>query len=590
MELQVSGKLTSGTDEQPSFQGCRVTALFDQKCVADSNAPSTLSDAAGNFTLKLPHKQEIAGKLVKFVVSSPAGRTIGEMEVMKADLGHLITIEVTGFESTTHDKPAPQLKTPLRAAIDVAFHHDTSVRQALTENLKPLRVESEAIAGRVQQAFANFNPRQLSAKECERRHYVEPGADPGEVLNSVIMSGVEAFRSSNTGRAITLRKTPELQRLIKEAPEPMDSLEGVVDLDALVSHINRMGTGSSLMSEPVFTHCKAELEAETILGAAEKPKNANGGSVANPDESPSGTREAERLVKESVNLQMKSATAPESRLEYAYIPNSAEKDKVQNAILQTFQLRPGPTDVTSYHDFHTLQIAFAHVWTEIFDGQLTSLGRELYQKYVKLKDFSGSTQPDLQVGTLHDLRRLMGEVKKLSQIVQEDLPSDLRGGTGDTENGSQGGLSLDVGEKPQIQWSQFPGPFPGNSPKDRIVKRIDQNVAPDDYVQIKLEWQDSSLWKGIAYQEFDSNSGSFINVFKISNNSRDSDLWDPDSPHMLTLATSRLSIGQLEFMSQEVEGGVRVEGAGGHRGRYLLGNLHKELPNKSRVTFNWIAG
>ena len=48
------------------------------------------------------------------------------------------------------------------------------------------------------------------------------------------------------------------------------------------------------------------------------------------------------------------------------------------------------TDVPSYHDFHTLQIAFQHVWTEIFDGQLTSLGRDLYGEYVKLKDFSAS--------------------------------------------------------------------------------------------------------------------------------------------------------------------------------------------------------
>ena len=73
------------------------------------------------------------------------------------------------------------------------------------------------------------------------------------------------------------------------------------------------------------------------------------------------------------------------------IPNTADDDAVQSRILETFELRPGASDVTSYHDFHTLQIAFQHVWTRIFDGELESLGRELYREYVKLKDFSGST-------------------------------------------------------------------------------------------------------------------------------------------------------------------------------------------------------
>jgi hypothetical protein len=71
MELTVSGRLTSGTGEQPSFLGCRIESLFEQKCVTDSNVPSTLSDAAGNFTLMLPDWREIAGKTAKFVVWIP---------------------------------------------------------------------------------------------------------------------------------------------------------------------------------------------------------------------------------------------------------------------------------------------------------------------------------------------------------------------------------------------------------------------------------------------------------------------------------------------------------------------------------------
>ena len=38
---------------------------------------------------------------------------------------------------------------------------------------------------------------------------------------------------------------------------------------------------------------------------------------------------------------------------------------------------------------NSLQIAFRHVWTEVFDTELEALGKELYQEFVKLKDFSG---------------------------------------------------------------------------------------------------------------------------------------------------------------------------------------------------------
>src|SRR5205085_9739148 len=87
-------------------------------------------------------------------------------------------------------------------------------------------------------------------------------------------------------------------------------------------------------------------------------------------------------------------------------------------------------------------------WTRIFDGQLESLGRDLYREYVKLKDFSGSGDPDLRVSTVDDLRRLMDEVKKLSRIVQEDIPDDLRRNGGDpTTSGTEGSDDLNRGVK-----------------------------------------------------------------------------------------------------------------------------------------------
>jgi hypothetical protein len=64
------------------------------------------------------------------------------------------------MELRASDKPQNKTaKQPslISTAIDTSFQADASVRQALTENLKPLRAESEAIAARLHKAFENFN-------------------------------------------------------------------------------------------------------------------------------------------------------------------------------------------------------------------------------------------------------------------------------------------------------------------------------------------------------------------------------------------------------------------------------------------------
>jgi hypothetical protein len=49
-----------------------------------------------------------------------------------------------------------------------------------------------------------------------------------------------------------------------------------------------------------------------------------------------------------------------------------------------FALESGPADAPSFHDFHHLQIAFEHVWQELFDDGLVHHGTELYAQLVEL--------------------------------------------------------------------------------------------------------------------------------------------------------------------------------------------------------------
>jgi len=605
MAVQITGRLTVASDERQSFEGCRVEATLDEKSPSGRRSPTAYCDAAGTFAVLFSDLDEIPGETVQLVALSPAGRQIGARELAVADLGDDVTIEVEPFEPAPFE-PAPPDEaqaTPEHAAVKGMFEADASFQRTLTENLKLLRVESGAVADRVERAFAAFSSSALSAEGLDARHYVAPDTEPGEVLQKVILDGAQALASTDNKRTMTLRKSG-LAGLMTEADGEGGGVVGQLDLKDLIQFINKKSRGPVTI-EPAYTRCRAEMEAEAILAVVEKkPVDGNGNGVALGEGPAPAVPEVDQLVKESVNLQMHSATSPEARLDYGsmpVIPNAADTDKAQKGILQTFELRPGASDVTAYHDFHTLQIAFQHVWTRIFDEQLTSLGRDLYREYVKLKDFSGETGPDLTISTADDLRRLMAEVKKLSQIVQDDIPPELTGTGGssnketrgsddlkrDIKKGMEvttgvltGGLTwiLDLaikefskaGNKPVIRWEDFPGPW-GNR-QDKIYLTVDNNVVPAGHVEIVLKTDFGSHRKIIEFEPLDQQTHQIVHGPRISTAG-------DGSLSTMALTTAQIAAGVLEFASQETDAY--------DLGRYVLADLPSRLKDGTRVTFYW---
>jgi hypothetical protein len=116
-----------------------------------------------------------------------------------------------------------------RLAVDAIFRSDTALRLALTDNLKPLRAESDATAARVDRAFEKFDLNPASPQKGARPqddarpqesaggNYVEHGTDIGEGLDRVILEGVDAFKSWDTRRAITFSDRAVLERLMGTA-------------------------------------------------------------------------------------------------------------------------------------------------------------------------------------------------------------------------------------------------------------------------------------------------------------------------------------------------------------------------------------
>jgi hypothetical protein len=323
-------------------------------------------------------------------------------------------------------------------------------------------------------------------------------------------------------------------------------------------------------------------------------------------------RAADELVAHHVDVQMKSATSPEDRLTYGLIPNGADKDQVQSGLLETFELRPGASDVTAYHDFHTLQIAFEHVWTRLFDGELEQLGRQLYTEYVGLKDFLGyDPDADRPISSLDDLIWLIGEVRALSQFTQQSVPTELKGdgksgggteppkGSGDltsdlAEVGAAiltGGLSAiasavlneisNAGKKPIKRWPDFNGqPLERG---DRITSSFEYGVVRAGTIELVLQTDIGSHWKGLALQIWVQNAGKFVNCVMLDNSAMN--VVSINGPQYFRSSTvvpaTLVPGGVIEFASEE--------SPGLNLGRYVLADLATgdKLRDGARITFYW---
>jgi hypothetical protein len=513
-------------------------------------------------------------------------------------------------EATLRVAPAatPGPEALVQARIERLFAVDQGVRDVVTTQMASRNTASRAVQARAKRAFRGFTPSRFSAEERADLKYLAPGDDLLNVHEQIVTAGADDVRSAPPTGAIRIRDGSEIAKKIER-----DGGTGRLDLEELVRYVAGKHSGSPVVTDyEAQNPWHAELEAERMIAAIEgtevTPRAGEGAGELPGAPAASDGNGVAALVHEEVNLQMGQASPPESQVRFM-VPSRSDQGEVQESV-DTFELRAGASDVTSYHDFTTVQIAFQSVWTEVFDGQLAKLGQELYGEWVKLKQFAGDdAAANRGIDTIDDLRRLMDEVKSLSTRTADAIPLQPEGGgtSGDGHMSSGSGFDLfkevskaaeDAAEyvdeagkgiaaafdnllsgKRQITWDSFPGPLPGPY-KDVITTKFDHGVAADGTVEIILEDVNHtrSPWKGIAFIELDS-AGRTVAVHKITNDWLDTDVWNAASYNKLTLSTPRLKNGVLEF---DEEGFGQF-----HYGFYLLGDLHLKLFDKSRVTFTW---
>jgi hypothetical protein len=312
------------------------------------------------------------------------------------------------------------------ASINASFRRDAGVRKALTSHLQELGALRQETAQRAKDAFSRFDTNRLSDEERALTHYLPPGGDVKEALARIIQEDTDAIRDADASRSIGLRLSDVITSMIQPAAGD-GGLVGRIDLDALRRFIDQR-IATHVYRKEIYTACEAEVEANGRMAQIEAPEGG-GGAAAPPAPGPTSPAvpdaDAATLVKEHVNLQMATATSPESRL--AYNVQSRATRKEAQASIQTFELRDGPSDVVAFHDFNNLQIAFHHVWTEIFDGRLRELGELLYAEFVRLDALNRPDPRYPPISTVDELKNLLADIRKLALQIDEAVPDEAAG-------------------------------------------------------------------------------------------------------------------------------------------------------------------
>ncbi len=346
------------------------------------------------------------------------------------------TVSPEDPESKPKQKVTPglTLEVPLVQApssvVDAAFKEDDKVREVLTKHLTARATESRKITARAREAFANFKPSLFTSAQRAERNFVDPGQSLVKPTRSVIDKSVAALSESAGRRTLKIHITENLKDLFSD-DSSVDGSPRNIKLPDLINHLTKKIPDVQTLRNARRNDCEAKIKAKRILDRL----NSNSGSTA-PDASaiepvvtsaagngdePSGTND---FVSKQVHDLMAGVASPEQQVSFNTNEKQAKLNDTEKNV-KSFQLREGASDVISYHDFKVLQIAFEHIWTELFDTRLSSFGTELYHEAVKLETFlqpGGTTNLNFSVSSIPDLLNLLRSIRELNQTATHETP------------------------------------------------------------------------------------------------------------------------------------------------------------------------
>jgi hypothetical protein len=204
-----------------------------------------------------------------------------------------------------------------------------------------------------------------------------------ETIGAGVTTANAALHSSSGGVPVNLyispADMPRFSEYFQNATEAWVEIPDEVVGDVLFRASATDNPGTLLIrNSPIASACSTETAedrcARLHAGLEAEQEHEHGGEPATPD-GPSSTSNIE--ISESrllayVDRLVKDLPAPDAVLRPELVQKRADKAVIDKAISE-FALPKGPAEVPAFYDFHSLQIAFDHVWKQLFDETIPNL-------------------------------------------------------------------------------------------------------------------------------------------------------------------------------------------------------------------------
>lgn len=346
------------------------------------------------YTNRVPISR--AGRNEAFVITLPDER----LEAFGVPLPHLSATRQVGGGS------AAQALTQGRA-------FTSRLAKTLRNGVLKDAAKNAEMEERVQTTFQKFSISKMSEEDRESLTYF--GGD-----RPLVPQLSELF-TRNLRDAVSRGQTVKLRLLLSETELSefgmSTTAEGVLSGSAntsfstLQSYLRRRGTDS--VETSVVNRCHAEETAETWLSQLLGDDSTNE-TRPHPEPPRALAPEGNIYVREMVEHVTKLTEAPETELRYQ-AAERASLDTIDKNI-SAFEVKGGPADEVAFHDFYDLRMAFEHVWSELFDSEISRAGQTLYRAWVHLENrFSGVFERDIEMApeSAAELQALTDELDTL---------------------------------------------------------------------------------------------------------------------------------------------------------------------------------
>jgi hypothetical protein len=240
----------------------------------------------------------------------------------------------------------------------------------------------KSIAEKAEKAFETFTLSTVDKKTRQDVTYYHPAKDLNDCQMSVIRRNLDsnALSSYKTRPKLSLYLSKEEMKKYGIQESGDGRTRGALDIGEVMSRITKVQQGSQLIAERTLAQlCRAELEAERLLGESTTHNSSGDASTGTSGGSAGGSGiPASGDGKVDVDALINVLVLGDPAKPLLRLGGRADQADIIREVTG-FELTGGAADNVSLHDFHDLQIAFEPIWTEVFDSSIADSGRKLYR-------------------------------------------------------------------------------------------------------------------------------------------------------------------------------------------------------------------